>query len=90
MSEWIMTEDGVEYKDITTNGAWEIIRFRGDLALYSFCPYCGHTHPCYKEDRGENGEFLFKVVYAPEKEYNFCPKCGTQMLEGLDENYERT
>ena len=87
MSEWIITEDGTEYKDIITNGAWEVIRFRGNMALYSFCPYCGHIHSCYKEERGKNGEFLFKVVYAPEKEYNFCPMCGTQMLEGLNENF---
>ena len=85
MSEWIKTEDGVEYKDITTNGEWEIIRFRGDATLYSFCPQCGHTHPCYKDERGENGEFTFKIVYAPEKEYNFCPMCGTQMLGDVDD-----
>ena len=87
MPEWITTEDGTEYKDITTNGEWEVIRFRGDAAYYSFCPYCGHIHPCYKDERGENGEFTFKIVYAPEKEYNFCPMCGTQMLEGLNENF---
>ena len=87
MSEWIVTEDGTEYKNIITNGEWEVIRFHGNIALYSFCPYCGHMHPCYKEERGENGEFLFKVVYAPEKEYNYCPMCGTQMLGGLNEDF---
>ena len=84
MSDWITTEDGTEYKDITTNGTWEVIRFRGDLALYSFCHYCGHIHPCYKNERDENGKFTLKVVYAPEKEYNFCPMCGTRMLEDLN------
>lgn len=87
MSDWIVTEDGTEYKDILTNGAWEVIRFRGDLALYSFCPYCGHIHPCYKDERNENGQFTFNVVYAPEKEYNYCPMCGTQMLGGLNEDF---
>lgn len=81
MSEWITTEDGVEYKDITTNGEWEIIRFRGNAALYSFCPYCGHTHPCYKNVHNEDGSWSLNVIYAPEQEYNFCPMCGTRMLE---------
>ena len=87
MSDWIATEDGTEYKNIVTNGEWEIIRFRGNMALYSFCQYCGYMHPCYKEERGENGENLFKVVYAPEYEYNYCPMCGTQMLGGLNEDF---
>lgn len=87
MSDWIITEDGTEYKDITTNGEWEIIRFRGDAAIYSFCPYCGYTHPCYKDERGENSEFTFKIVYAPEKEYNYCPICGTRMLEELNDYF---
>ena len=87
MSEWIVTEDGTEYKDIVTNGAWEVIRFRGNMALYSFCPYCGHMHPCYKDERDENGNFTFHIVYAPEKEYNYCPMCGTQMLGGLNEDF---
>lgn len=87
MSEWITTENGTEYKDIVTNGAWEVIRFRGDAALYSFCPYCGYTHPCCKEERGENGELTFKIIYAPEKEYNYCPICGIQMLEELNDYF---
>lgn len=87
MEEWITTEDGIKYKNITTNGAWEVIRFHGDMAVYSFCPYCGHTHPSYKNVHDKNGNFTYKIVYAPEKEYNFCPMCGTQMLEGLNENF---
>ena len=79
MSEWITTEDGTEYKNITTNGAWEVIRFRGNAAIYSFCPYCSFIHPCYKESFVDN----WLVEYAPEKEYNYCPKCGTRMLEEL-------
>ena len=85
MSEWITTEDGTEYKDITTNGAWEVIRFRHDAAIYSFCHYCGYIHPCYKEDR--TIEIGLKIEYASGKEYNFCPICGTRMLEELNDYF---
>lgn len=84
MSEWITTEHGDEYKDITTNGAWEVIRFRGNSALYSYCPYCDYTHPCYKHVRNKDGSWSPNVVYAPEQEFNFCPMCGTRMLEELN------
>lgn len=77
-------ENGIEYKDITINGRWEIIRFRGDGAYYSYCPYCYHIHPCYKEVRNNDG--FLSVEYAPEKEYKYCPMCGAQMLEEINEN----
>ena len=77
MNDWITAEDGTEYKYITINGLWEVIRFRGNAALYSFCTNCGYLHPCYKNHLGSN----FAIEYAPEKEFNYCPMCGTKMLE---------
>ena len=81
MSEWIEAENGVEYKDITTNGEWEVIKIRGDGAYYSYCPYCDYMHSCWKNIMHEDG--LWVTEYAPEKEFNYCPKCGTRMLEEL-------
>lgn len=83
-TEWLKTEDGYEYKDIGKNELWEIIRFKHDAALYSFCPYCGYIHPCYKNIRHsdtEESNFSYakgwdSIEYDPEKEFNFCPMCS--------------
>ena len=84
MSDWIEMENGIEYKDVTTNGYWNIVRFRGDAAIYSWCPRCGHVHPCYKEAFNKEGHH--SVEYAPEMEFIYCPMCGAQMLEEINEN----
>ena len=80
MDEWIELNDeyGTKYKNITTNGEWQVIKCYGDAACYSFCPFCGYTHACYKEPRREDGSWGFPI-YAPEKEFNYCPMCGTDM-----------
>ena len=56
-NEWIETEEGFEYKNIRKNGHWEVIRWRHDVAYYSFCPFCGYMHSCYKiiEMKTEHG-----------------------------------
>ena len=77
--EWVTTEDGVEYKNITTNGKWQVVRFRGNAAYYSFCPYCGYTHDCYHDIRNPVTEEWEGIEYAPEKEFNYCPMCGERM-----------
>ena len=77
-NEWIETEDGFEYKNIRKNGHWEVIRWRHDVAYYSFCPFCGYMHSCYKNNRNEDGTWGMPI-YAPEKEFNYCPMCGEDM-----------
>ena len=77
-NEWIKTEDGFEYKNIRKNGHWEVIRWRHDVAYYSFCPFCGYMHSCYKNNRNEDGTWGMPI-YAPEKEFNYCPMCGKDM-----------
>lgn len=75
-NEWIKTEDGFEYKNIKNNGHWEVIRWRGDAAYYSFCPFCGYMHSCtknYTEDE------TWHIIYDQENEFNYCPMCGTDM-----------
>lgn len=54
-NEWTKTEDGFEYKNIRKNGHWEVIRWRHDAAYYSFCPFCGYMHSCYKNNRDKDG-----------------------------------
>ena len=82
MSDWIEQDNGVKYKDITINGEWQIIKFWGDGAYYSYCPYCGYTHGCWRNVINPDGG-IGMIEYAPDKEFNFCPKCGTRMLEEL-------
>ena len=84
MSEWIEQENGVKYKDITTNGEWEVIKLWGDGAYYSYCPHCGYMHGCWRSERNPEDGCYGMIVYAPEKEFNYCPKCGTRMLEELN------
>lgn len=79
---WLDNGDEPPYRVIGQNGKWEIIKFYTDAAIYSYCTKCGFTHSCYK------GDLNFGYVYAFEKEYNYCPKCGEYMermeIEGDD------
>lgn len=79
MSEWIEQENGVKYKDITTNGKWEVIKIWGDGAYYSYCPYCNYIHPCWRNEKDEDGCWM--IEYAPEQEFKYCPSCGNRMLD---------
>lgn len=81
--KWLMSEDGFEYKNIRKNGHWEVFRWRHDAAIYSFCPFCGYIHCCDKEERNEDGSWGFPI-YAPEKEFNYCPMCGEDMEVNKD------
>lgn len=78
-NEWLKSEDGFEYKHITTNGHWYVIRWKHDAAYYSYCPFCGYAHACYKNIRNEDGSWSFKVEYDAENEFNYCPMCGEDM-----------
>ena len=78
-NEWLKSEDGFEYKYITNNGHWQVIRWRHDAAYYSYCQFCGYQHSCWKQSRGEDGTWDMGVLYAPEKEFNYCPMCGEDM-----------
>ncbi len=78
-SEWLESEDGYKYKKIAENGHWLAIRWYGDAAIYSYCTHCGYQHACYKDLRNEDGSWAFNTVYAPEKEFKYCPMCGEDM-----------
>ncbi len=80
MDEWIKTEDGFEYKNIRKNGHWQVFRWKGDLAYYSYCPFCGYAHSCWKQKRNEDGTWDMMIIeYDAENEFNYCPMCGEDM-----------
>lgn len=77
--EWIEIDEYNKYKHLDDNGDWQVIKFCGDMAIYSSCTHCGYTHPCYKNKRNKDGTFAFGCEYDKTKEFNFCPTCGTKM-----------
>lgn len=78
--EWLKTVDGSgEYRVIGGNGKWEIVKFRGDGAFYSLCPFCGHIHSCWKNKRNPDTAEWEGIEYASENEFNYCPMCGENM-----------
>lgn len=77
--EWIECEDGSKYIEVAENGHWQAIKWWGDAAIYSYCTHCGYQHACYSVLRDENGNWLPKCKYDPEKEFKYCPMCGTDM-----------
>lgn len=62
------------------NGKWVIGKWYGDTVIYSKCPVCGFSHETYRNAYHED-EKQFCLEYNEEKEYNFCPICGTKMLD---------
>ena len=84
--EWIEIDEGNKYKHLDDNGDWQIIKFCGDMAIYSSCTYCGYTHPCYKDKRNSDGVRILGCEYDKTQEFNFCPKCGKKM--GAEINIE--
>lgn len=56
---------------------WEYEKFRGDAAIYAFCPKCGFHH-C--PSRMDYETFKVEIVY----QYNYCPVCGEYLY---DENF---
>lgn len=77
--ECIEIDEDHKYKQLGFNGDWQIIKFCGDMAIYSSCTHCGYTHACYKDKRNSAGECIFGCEYDKEQEFNFCPRCGTKM-----------
>jgi len=51
---------------------WEYEKFRGDAAIYAFCPKCKFYHNPSRMDMGENGKWTTEIKY----QYNYCPICG--------------
>lgn len=67
---------------------WEIVKYRGNMAIYSRCK-CGFRHSCYRNGDRDKGEAW--TVFEPRYLYNYCPHCGakkkyyTEGIKRLDE-----
>jgi hypothetical protein len=57
---------------------WKYEKFKGDGAIYAFCPKCGFYH---NPSRLNTETMQCEIIY----QYNLCPMCGTYLF---DENPE--
>lgn len=62
---------------------WKYEKFRGDAAIYAFCPKCKFRHNPSQMVTGEDGEWTTEIQY----QYNYCPICGEYLH---DENFENS
>ena len=61
---------------------WKYERFRGDAAIYAFCPKCEFHHNPSRSVRDENDNWTQEVLY----QYNYCPMCGEYLYDENAEN----
>ena len=53
---------------------WEYEKFKGDLAIYAFCPKCNfHHNPSRLNHDTMECEFRYQ--------YNYCPICGEYLFD---------
>lgn len=53
---------------------WEYEKFKGDMAIYAFCPKCGFHHNPSEFDL-ETRESVIRY------QYNYCPICGEYLYD---------
>lgn len=53
---------------------WEYERFRGDAAIYAFCPKCKFKH---NPSQLDYETFETYIAY----QYNYCPMCGEYLYD---------
>ena len=56
---------------------WTYEKFRGDAAIYAFCPKCKFYHNPSKLIRDEDGNLTTDIQY----QYNYCPICGEYLYD---------
>lgn len=62
---------------------WEYEKFRGDAAIYAFCPKCKFHHNPSRLVDEDDGHMTTKIMY----QYNYCPICGEYLFdESADKN----
>lgn len=57
---------------------WVYEKFKGDMAIYAFCPKCNFYH---NPSRFNHESMECDIMY----QYNYCPICGEHLH---DENFE--
>lgn len=60
---------------------WEYERFRGDAAIYAFCPKCQFYHNPSRMTTDEDGKWTSEILY----QYNYCPMCGEYLYDDNEE-----
>ena len=53
---------------------WKYEKFKGDGAIYAFCPKCGFHH---NPSRMNHETMACDVMY----QYNYCPICGEYLFD---------
>ena len=51
---------------------WQYEKFKGDSAIYAFCPKCNFRHDPSDMEKDEYGKWNTVIKY----QYNYCPICG--------------
>ena len=59
---------------------WKYEKFRGDAAIYAFCPKCNFRHCPSDLVKDENVNWDTKIRY----QYNYCPICGEFLYNDSD------
>lgn len=62
---------------INKRETWIYEKFKGDLAIYAFCPKCNFY---YNPSRLNTQTMKSELVI----EYNYCPMCGEFLHDGSD------
>ena len=57
---------------------WKYEKFKGDGAIYAFCPKCGFHHNPSRMTKNEI--FETEINY----QYNYCPMCGEYLFDDND------
>lgn len=56
---------------------WKYEKFRGDMAIYAFCPKCGFHHNPSALTIGADDKCSTEIQF----QYNYCPICGEYLYD---------
>lgn len=76
-SDYQYNDNDPRFKILFRNGDWLVVKFINDGAFYSYCLNCRrYLHPTsYLSEQ----EFITR--YSPEREFIYCPYCGSKNLK---------
>jgi len=60
-----------------TDHEWQIVQYKGDIALYARCK-CGYRYACSQSKRAPDGTWTFEQEVRWL--HNYCPQCGARKL----------
>lgn len=56
---------------------WKYEKFKGDAAIYAFCPKCGFHHNPSRMEQDENGRWSTEIKF----QYKYCPMCAEPLFD---------